>query len=390
MKKLVWFELKKLLRPVTIAAALLLMSVNIYALAVPESIYPYDSKDMYEAYYSIASLVSGKLTEERVSAFNGMRDKLRNMTQEQAQAAGITLYTGSVAGDVAIYDEVFDDLRRVYNCNDSIGLIRQYNSDQRDLQTAAGGTYEVKICDMIDRTYSQRFVSSYHLTDGFASYFDYGFSSFLTLALIIIICSPVFSGEKESQMTSLISGTVNGRRELAGAKILASSIAAAAVSLIFSASDLLIFTLRLHLSGFSDPLYSIGDFEYTPLTMSTGAFIALNIIAKAAGFVLIALFVLLLSSVWDRSFTAMISAVVLCAGLMYICGFSVGRSLSLFDPISLITLPRYTGSFEVTGLFGTPVFTCILIPVCCAISAAITVIGILSLNNRNAHGTVIR
>lgn len=149
----------------------------------------------------------------------------------------------------------------------------------------------------IIRLYSGRAINEYRNLNGARSLLFYDFSELLIILLLILTLTPGFVSEKENRMEQLFPTFPKGGSQLNYAKFLFIILITAIYCIWFFVMDFIGFAMFSHLQGFSLPLYSIQEFELTPLTVSILQYYGINLILKFFGMLLVAFFISILSKV---------------------------------------------------------------------------------------------
>lgn len=353
MKALIIGEIRKIFSQkfvLTMFGILLLVNIfNAHSTVVDSSDY-WVLKNAYEKMYALAQ---GEITEESVSRIVSYRDKLENSIETGEK---MDTFLANAGTDLLHVNNIIQELTDIYNYNSKITSIKENIKLQREVLSSRDNPYLERVNDKIDSTYSQRKITHFYNSKGFASYFDYDFSSFLILLIVILACSSVFAGEKENGMNTLILGTVNGRAKLSLSKKLSCVFFIVAVSLIFFISDYVVFYFTTGMRGLSLPLYALSGYEYTPLTLSIGAFAVLTVLIKIIGFIYIGMMVCVFSSVINKSYAVFGTGLIGSFILMFISSYSNDQTafLNLINPINLLTNRNMFKTFSTINLFDFP------------------------------------
>lgn len=379
MRALIIGEMKKIFSQKFVLAVLcILLFVNIfnaYQTVVDSSDY-WELKNAYDKMYALAQ---GEITQESVGRIISYRDKLENSVETGEK---IETFLANAGTDLLHINNIIEELTDIYNYNGKITSLKDNIKLQREVLGEKNNTYLERVNDKIDSTYSQRKITHFYNSKGFAAYFDYDFSSFLVLLIVILACSSVFAGEKESGVSALISGTVNGRTKLSFSKKLSCVFFIAAVSIIFFISDFAVFYFATGMRGLSLPLYALKGYEYTPLTMSIGVFMFVTAIIKILGFIYIGMIVCAFSSFINKSYAVFGAGLAGTFILMYISSYSNEKTafFNLINPINLLTNRNMFNSFSVTNILNYPFnkYTVTLIFSLAAIFAVSIIITVLN------------
>lgn len=176
----------------------------------------------------------------------------------------------------------------------------------------------------------------------------YSLTDIFVIAIILLICFYIFGYERENGLYFLIRCTKFGRLKTIISKFVALFILSAVVSSIFLFTNYLINSYIYGNTNLDVTIQSIAEFRNCTISVTTGEFLLLFVLAKTIGaFIISALFALI--------FICFSSSVVI-----YIVGFStVGIEYLLYNLIgknSFLNLIKYINVFYVfdgAELFGS-------------------------------------
>lgn len=231
------------------------------------------------------------LVNERLSGII-TADKIQFVMKEYEQLAYIVdntdysteydenRYTGYVFGDYGLFRfYIIPDMEYAY-------LYSQYSADivenaveNEKFYADISNIYQVKENILIQKLYQNRNIPSFYDTDGIQEFLSYDFSVLLSVMMIVLAVSSAFCMEKESGMYMILS-TAATRKKLIKPKILAAIIYSLFIGTYFFVVDFIIFAVFWGIHGVFNPIYSLANFQYTPLNCSIFTFIAIRLLLR--------------------------------------------------------------------------------------------------------------
>lgn len=334
-----------------------------------------------KAYWKVHEKVQGELNNEKISfVINNYKKALKIVESGnfETKKEDPNTYTGYIYGDMNLFKKVYDSMDYCYNYNKNMEDYIKFAEGNIEFFKEKSNTYEALKNKNIKATYSNRKISSFYDTDGFYNYFTYDFSSLLILMLIILGISPVFSKEKECEMDLLIKTSKKGKFKIINAKVVASFIYVILINLIFFLTDIITFSATFKLFGFSNKLYSIKEFIFTPLNISILNYSILYMILKIVGFLTITMLILVLSSLSSKSYLTFIFSATSIIVLIFSSYNYNNTFLNSLNPIFMLVNRNLFLNYEVIRIFNHPILTGMAYTV---VNIALILISILVVNN---------
>lgn len=359
MRRIISFELKKLFRNrLTLIMLVILSVLNVYHI--------YDDyvknvgleKQYYNAYFEIYEEVSGEWDTAKIDYVTSEYEKAKaiidagNFSTDPNQPG---THTGYVFGDYGLFKKIKTEMETLYHYDDAMAEIRQKAADNAAFYQQKENAYLAKLNEKIASTYQNRNVSAFYDTFGLTEYFKYDFSTLLIMILLIPLLSPLYAKEHEIEMFSLLKLTPNFRK-LSLCKLSAGAIAVCIVTLIFLLEDFLMFTYLYHISGLSQPIYTLPSFFYSPLTVNIGAYILMNAALKLLGFLVLGGICMAVSSVVKNEILPFCSSFAVTLILVLTDAFVENSVVSNFNPVTLFSCGKLFKEFQVIRMMGTPVY----------------------------------
>lgn len=308
----------------------------------------------------------GELTLEKVNLVIDETQRLEALTQDMtaSRAYNPDTLTGNIISDAFMFQfDIYPAIRYAYSyyyfaenlVARAAGNVRFYD--------ALGNLADRRLNEKIVRDFQGRKIDQFHLMFGARMFALYDFSAYLFALFCVFVISPVLSGEKEAEMTSLLMTTRRARRNLLPKKILYCLSATGLLSLLFTLSDVAGFLLFSPIDGFFDPIYAIELFEKTPLTCSIAGYIAITFLCRTLALWTIAAFLLLISTWIDKTMIIFLAAAAIVSGIYFI----PAPNLDIIAPIDLLHAglllkSRYLfAPYANLNLFGYPVSAYIVV-----------------------------
>ena len=219
--------------------------------------------------------------------------------------------------DMALFGEVFDRQTYIKNYPRTVQRVidRAYiNIDEFDIIGVKSDSFAYKYQLKIIELYKAAQVEvniGFEYNRGWQEFFNYDILNIFIFAILIMIGSAVFAQEKSSGFIAIIKTAKNGRTKTAVAKIGAMLILTLLIVLLFVFSTLAVFGIVLGLSSTGNAIQVFQDFLLSPVVVTVGQYLLINIGIKALVFSLFSCMVLLIST-FIHSYA-----------MIYLCGFGV-------------------------------------------------------------------
>lgn len=364
MKK-VYYELKKTANPVFIlafvAVLLIFNCINIFKTYAPRPGAP-DDKNILRGVVGIYGLLEGELTQEKYDNFYNKYEEAAKAVDEgnlNSTPDFDKYFSGYAFADYYTYTDTANELERQLSYNASMNELIEETAKNAEMFKDVN-EYNYKQNMLIIEKYGERYINSFYYTPPIINLFTYSFSSVLILLCLMFLIVPMFSGERENDMLSILKSTRRGylRRGICLEKIGTLAFYVFILVVLFGLSDIICLKLSLHFSGMLQPLYVIEEFQNTPVTISIISFWLVTLLLKWLGFVCIGLVLLLISKFTSNTFIGYILSLLVIAGFMIlrVVGTSGAlETLNLFNPVSLLISYKKFFYYETFRLGNTPV-----------------------------------
>lgn len=303
MKKMIHFEIKKLIDRKVIILFLLLFIFNIAYIGLSNinSI----SSQFYHGKREIIKEVEGQITQDKVDfLLDGLtkNNKLVDEGQYDSEKGDEDTYTGYIYGDMNAFEEVYTDLKRVYDYNNNIDkkvtIINENIAKNNQMED-----YPLFLKNKLEG----RYITSYYDTEGVQKYLSYSASIIFILFIVLFTGINYLYYDQSFQMKNMISITKNGRFKLKLLRYILLHVFAFIISLIFFLFDYFIFSLLYDISGLWNPIYSLPSFSSTYFDISVFSYVILQAFTKVLIIECVCCFMVLLSNKIYNSYMCMVT-----------------------------------------------------------------------------------
>ena len=362
MKRIIAFEIKQIFRNKLILGIVFIFSIiNIYHIYDDYAKNIKKERTYYKAYFQLYHDVSGEWDTSKIEYVVSEYEKAKsivdagNFSTEPNQP---NTYTGYIFGDYGLFEKIKNEMDTQYHYYSSMEEIAQRAADNTVFYQQKGNAYLTKVNQKIENTYQDRNISAFYDTFGLTKYLKYDFSTLLILVLIIPMLSPVFAREHEIEMYSLLKLTTNFKK-LFASKLLAGAAAIFLVSFLFLVEDFLTFTFLYHINiiGLSQPIYALSDFYYSPLTVDIGTYILINATLKLLSFLIFGEICMVVSVLVKNEVIPFCFSFTITLILVLCDAFIDNSTVSIFNPVTLLSCGKMFKEFQVVRIFDTPVYT---------------------------------
>ncbi|MBR4205732.1 MAG: hypothetical protein IKQ92_09670 [Clostridia bacterium] len=115
---------------------------------------------------------------------------------------------------------------------------------------------------------------------GWGDYFDYRLGDVLLFLLLILLCSVVFTQEKQAGFLPVLRASKRGRGKTATLKIALTLCVTLLFVLLFTLTSWTAFGLRIGFSSAENALQALPQFTYSPYRITVGNYFALTVLVK--------------------------------------------------------------------------------------------------------------
>ena len=388
--KLFLFEIRKnILKSVVLIALILFSLVNviqIYSLYRTYAQFPGEDylkgrqEGRQAAYTQLYQRLRGEINDEKIGFVVDEYARLKNIINEGRWSTEYDpdTYTGYIFGDYTLFKyELYSPMKESYHYKSYAGTIVSKALENIDFYKERNNHYEARKNQMIAGSYRNRAVTHFYNTNGYETLLYYDFSSLLIILMCILVLTPVFVNEKESNMQPILLASKKGKTPTLMAKYLSSCVFIVCISLYFYGLDYLSFFLRYGLEGGGNPLYGIELFKETPLNTTILGHFFLSSVLKILGILTLSLFFLFFSSLFNSNLYPFTISIAFSFLLIYLSDFADHKLISIANPIALIHNRELLRVFDVFDILGRPTMTYLVaiavMLIYCTILIAITV-----------------
>lgn len=329
MKQLITFEIKKILSKFLLILLIFFSIINV-AKIIYQSVD--GTGELYrQGYDKLYSEIKGNITKEKASKIvKGLEatNELVLNNNYSTDRLNPDTYTGYVFGDNNLYQHFYDGIFYNINYTNNIDKFLKTNKENQEITGKNNNKG-----DILERIYSSRVIDAYYETDSFENYFNYQFSSMLSIIFAVIITTRIMTMDNENEMILTLKSTIKGRTHLYTAKTMTSILLSVVICFYFRILDFISFYSLVGLDGLNNPIYSIPTFQWIPLNISILAYCIVEIIIKGLAIMFISLIAIYICTIIKKSLFSTIG----CIGV-------IGLFLSLmnysFNFLHLL-LPQY-------------------------------------------------
>lgn len=368
MRRLIRFEWRKSFLHLPILLLLVLFTVadiaKIYGV-YHENSYLAMEESWNEAYWELYPDYSGEITLDKINSllaiYRPLEEQTADLTATSAFGVEGTL-TGNIWSDRNLLSRYYvNPMQYCYTYRNLAAQIYLKARENVELFTGLENRYEEAKNQRIAMLYSGRQINSFYYTEGWLYYLYHDFSIILALLLCLYGVSQIFTLEKESGMDRLLPTSRNGGRRTVAAKLIASTLFTMGVSLWFSATDYITFSIMFDLgSGAGLPIYAIENLAYASVNLTLWQYAVVNALGRAFGLWIFSM-VIMLVSVFCRH-----SLIPLAAGAAMFSSFALAGAywnysrhtwLAVLNPYSLMVGRLLYGRTKFVNLVGIPLLS---------------------------------
>ncbi|MCM3039779.1 hypothetical protein M3201_08715 [Paenibacillus motobuensis] len=355
MLRLVYYEIRKnYLRGYVLAAIFLFVVLNACIIyrgylngdGLMGYFMPHSSETRVEwdFYHRMHKQLDGPLTADKARFVNDEHERLGSLTADRtySREQQDDTYTGHVWNDYVMITKYFyEPMKYAAGYEKHINLTVEKANENVVFYNKYNNNYEQAKNKYIQDHYGGRKIAVFYDGKPWELLFKYRFSDLLILLLLLLGLVPIYSNEKETRMDDLILSSRKGKGSMSLAKLLSIFIYIAFLLLVFSSLNLLTFGALYRFSGAGMPIYSIEAYQYTPFPISVLSFYMLLILIKMAGFVVIGLWLGLLSACFQRAlYPYMLGVLLMVCGIYtsgYLTSVEMGKTVwAMLSPFTLL------------------------------------------------------
>lgn len=326
MKKMTHFEIKKL-----IDKKVIIVFVILFILNVGNIIFNHIdavSSQFNQGKNEIVEKVEGQITQEKVDfLLDGLErnTKLVNAGEYDSEHGDENTYTGYIFGDMNAFEEVYTDLKRVYDYSEDINEKLSVINENVE-RTQQSDSYSLFLKDQLNG----RYISSYYDTQGIQCYINYSDSLIFIFIFIIFMGINYLYYDRNHDMEKMIGITRYGRFKLKLMRYIMLNIFVVFSSLVFFLSDYICFSLLYSIKGIFNPIYSLSIFSATYFDISILSYVIFQALLKLLGILCISCFMLFLSRKIKTSYIISILCFITSL-LMWSSLYTTGSELSILN-----------------------------------------------------------
>ena len=292
------FEIIKIFRkPYVIVSILLFTLINFAAIFITNK--GYQQWVMEEHQNQVCEeFLCGPIDSQKIDKVISETKRLSDIVASQkfSREYDSNTITGYLFGDFNLYYGYLEpNLKYAVSYAYDMQDIIQRAYENVEFYEQVGNIKELNKNHDIIQLYSGRSINEYRNLYGARYLLFYDFSGLLIIFLLVLTLTPGFVSERENRMYQLFPTFPSGERKINSTKFLFIILITLMYCVWFFIMDLIGFALFSHLQGFSMPLYSIQEFQLTPLNLSIGQFYVFCLILKIFGMLIISFYIAILS-----------------------------------------------------------------------------------------------
>jgi len=295
---LLHFEFIKIFRrPYVVVSILLFTLINFAAVFITNKGYQQWEMEEYQN-EACMDFLCGPIDNNKIDKVINETKRLSDIVASQkfSREYDPNTTTGYLFGDFNLYYGYLEpNLKYAVSYAYDIQDVLQRAEDNIQFYEQVGNIKELNRNNDIIRLYSGRSIKEYHNLYGAKYLLFYDFSGLLIIFLLVLTLTPSFVAERENRMDQLFPTFPSGERNINSTKFSFIILITLIYCVWFFVMDLIGFALFSHFQGLSMPLYSIEDFQLTPLTVSIIQYYGISLILKIFGMLLVAFFISILS-----------------------------------------------------------------------------------------------
>lgn len=343
-------ELKKIWRSKILIVALIVLVIFNISKILSENKIASDRTDFNTKRTQLYSSVEGTWDMDKIKFVTDTYNKALSVVSQgnySTEPNQPGTYTGYIFGDFSLFGEVREKMEYMYNYEKFINKVVERAENNIAFYEGYGNEYAKRANEKIVKTYSQRKIDAFYDTEGAYKFIKYDFSSMMVLLLMMLASGTIFTCEKTTEMRLILKSSKNGRTRLNFIKIVSGVISAELIFLLFRLTDVLTFCSRFHIRCFGNQIYSIQEFQNTPLSCTIGEYFIIDTGYKMLVILVMELLYLFISAVSVDEIISFCTAFAATILLILFCGDC--------NPLQLISSRELFSEFEVFDILKFPV-----------------------------------
>lgn len=245
------------------------------------------SDGQWDYWQELHQELDGEITKEKVRSVTQDYKKYQTLIDQGDYSAEYDpgTNTGYVFGDYSLLSTYFyEPLRYLVSYQEENRLLIKHARENVLFYEEQGNHFEMEKNKYIINKYQDRNPLIFYDTQGWKKLFEYDFSDVLIFIIMFLCIVPCFYLERKGGMEQIILSASKGKRSYLFAKYLSFYLCATILVLIFSIYNYVIMDCLYGLSGGNMRLYSLKEFQYTPLNISMSEFYILLTIFRCIAF----------------------------------------------------------------------------------------------------------
>lgn len=288
--------------------------------------------------------LDGGITEEKVQKITSDYKKYNALIKQGDYSTEYdpNTKTGYVFGDFSVLQSQFyEPMKYLVFYQGENDLLVQHAQENISFFKERGDDFEVSKNTYIVKNYRGRNPCLFYDTLGWKKLFEYDYSDVMVFIIMFLCIVPCFYVERKSEMEHIILTSKRGKFGYTYVKYLAFYFSAVILVILFSVYNYVIMDCLYGLSGWNMELFSLKEFQYTPLNLSVMGFYILLTVLKCIALCGIVTLFTLIARVFSNVITIFLVMLALVMIGLYGAGFihsmNPGNlSAALISPFSLL------------------------------------------------------
>lgn len=307
------FEFVKIFRkPYVIVSILLFTLINFAAIFISNKGYQQWVMEEYQNEVCMEFLC-GPIDSQTIDRVINETKRLTDIvaSQEFSREYDPNTTTGYLFGDFNLYYGYLEpNLKFAVSYAYDMQDVLERAEDNIQFYEQVGSIKELNKNHDIIRLYSGRSINEYWNLYGARYLLFYDFSGLLIILLLVLTLTPSFVAERENRMDQLFPTFPSGERKINSTKFSFIILITLIYCVWFFVMDLIGFALFSHLQGFSMPLFSVQEFQLTPLTLSVVQYYGVSLILKFFGMLIVSFYIAILSKFLPKTVYVFLGSVL--------------------------------------------------------------------------------
>ena len=302
------------------------------------------SDEQWKYWKRLHQELDGDITKEKVKSVTQNYKKYQTLINQGDYSVEYdpSTNTGYVFGDYSLLSTYFyEPMKYLVSYKRENSLLIKHARENVSFYKKQKNNFEMEKNEYIINKYQNRNPLVFYDTQGWKKLFEYDFSDVMIFVMMFLCIVPCFYLERKSEMEQIILSTNKGKRSYIFAKYMSFYLCAIILVLIFSIYNYAIMDCLYGLSGGNMKLFSLKEFQYTPLNLSMSEFYILLTVFRCIALCGIVTIFGVIAKIFSNVFTIFLIMIAFVIVGLYGGGFihsitSGGVLAALCSPFSLL------------------------------------------------------